>query len=238
MTTPFDPLSEYDVTTFHEKRRLYDEFILYVDAQFADLYNRLQAGGHLENTWLILTSDHGETFDRGFQGHRTPSLYEPEITVPLVIFEPGRTAGVVVDEPTSAVDLLPTLSYLTGHTLPAWAEGVVMAPFIKPEPRRQGGIYSFVDRRDMGPLNWTAASVRWPYKLMYFNGYSKLGRLRTVNAKGMKILETAGPNTLLRLFDLQRDPEELQDLAVEAPDTVGAMLPELQSALGGFMGGK
>lgn len=234
----FDPLAEYDTPMFHKKRQYYDEYILYVDAQFARLYEQLEGSGQLENTWLILTSDHGEIFERGFLGHRTPALYQPEIHVPLLIFEPGREVGVEVHAPTSAVDLLPTLCYLTGHAIPTETDGVVLPPFLPPESRGGRAVFSFVDRSDMGPSNWTAAGIQWPYKAMYFNGYGRLGHLRTVNRKNVKILETLGGNKLLRLFDLQNDPDELHDLAVEMPAIVGDMVPQLEAALQGFLSRK
>lgn len=41
----------------NESRRLYDEYVSYVDAEFARLYDLLEKSGALENTYLILTSD-------------------------------------------------------------------------------------------------------------------------------------------------------------------------------------
>jgi choline-sulfatase len=239
---PRDPLAPVKGPEFHanrdlylEQRRYYDEFILYADAQFGDLYGRLEAAGHLKNTWLILTSDHGEMFERGLVGHATTSLYEPEIRVPLLIFEPGRTARLDVHERTSAVDLVPTLCQLTGHAVPTWAEGAVLPPFAVFPVGDDRSVFSFVDKHALGALNWTATSIRWPYKAMYFNAYSRLHSLRTVNQKGHKILETLGrPNTLLRLFDLESDPDELRDLATELPDVVQEMLPPLEAALGNY----
>ena len=44
-----------------ERMRIeYDEYILYVDAEFSRLYEMLEQRGILENTILILTTDHGE----------------------------------------------------------------------------------------------------------------------------------------------------------------------------------
>ena len=48
-----------------KNRRAYDEFILYVDHEFGRLYDYLVSSGHLDNTWVIFTSDHGELFERG-----------------------------------------------------------------------------------------------------------------------------------------------------------------------------
>ena len=89
----------------------------------------------------------------------------------------------------------------------------------------------------MSGANWTAASVQWPYKLMFFNGYDKLERLRAVNRKGVKVLETLDGNKLVRLFDLQGDAEELHDLAVEQPEIVKDMLQDLEAALGELTAG-
>ena len=82
-------LGDSSNTDILKKRRLYDEFILYVDSEFARLYHLLESDGVLENTYLILTSDHGEMFERGILGHMTPSLHQPVINIPLVIFPPG-----------------------------------------------------------------------------------------------------------------------------------------------------
>ena len=94
------------------QRQQYDEFILYVDAEFGRLINSMQKGGLLENTWVIFTSDHGEMFERGVFGHKTPLLYEPVTRIPLLILEPGTQTRRDVYSPTSAVDLLPTLAKL------------------------------------------------------------------------------------------------------------------------------
>ncbi len=108
-------------------RREYDEYILYCDQQFGRLYSQLERSGLLENSWLVLTSDHGEMFEREISGHSTDALYQPVIRVPLMIFEPGQSVGTDIYEYTSAVDLLPTfnpsdpaaLSQLDGRCHPA-----------------------------------------------------------------------------------------------------------------------
>ena len=63
----------------------------------------------LDDTYVIVTSDHGEMFERGIRGHVTPTLYEPVIRVPLLIAKPGQREREDVYAPTSCVDLLPTL---------------------------------------------------------------------------------------------------------------------------------
>jgi arylsulfatase A-like enzyme len=58
-------------------RRIYDEFIMYCDQQFGEFYSGLEKSGRLDDTLLILTSDHGELNERGINGHGTESLFEP-----------------------------------------------------------------------------------------------------------------------------------------------------------------
>ena len=53
-------------------RQIYDEYILYVDAEFNRLFDQLEHHGILENTMVVLTSDHGELFERNINGHKLP----------------------------------------------------------------------------------------------------------------------------------------------------------------------
>ncbi|HEJ83562.1 MAG TPA: hypothetical protein ENO25_03240, partial [Desulfobacteraceae bacterium] len=77
----------------NRRRREYDCYVSDVDAQFANLYRRLEQSGILEDTWLVLTSDHGELFERGVIGHSYITLHEPLLHVPLLIFPPGHQEG-------------------------------------------------------------------------------------------------------------------------------------------------
>jgi len=82
-----DPLfSDGDYQSKRELRNriLYDEFILYVDREIGRLFDSLDSTGILGNTWVVLTSDHGEMFERGITGHKTPVLYGPVVHIPMV----------------------------------------------------------------------------------------------------------------------------------------------------------
>jgi arylsulfatase A-like enzyme len=75
----------------------YDESILYLDAQIGSLLDELKKRGKLDNTLVILTSDHGESFgEHGFYFHGH-SLYREQVNVPMLlrwprISQPARTA--------------------------------------------------------------------------------------------------------------------------------------------------
>ena len=71
----------------------YDSSIAYLDDQIGRLFDELRRRGLLENTLVIVTSDHGEHIqERGFSGHGL-SLYRRELHVPLLVFPPRSDAG-------------------------------------------------------------------------------------------------------------------------------------------------
>lgn len=217
---PLDLFSDEKNRNFEfllRKRTSYDEFILYVDHEFGRLMNALEKTGLLQNTWVILTSDHGEMFERGILGHLTPVLYQPVIRVPLVIFEPGRKTRTDIFTNTSAVDILPTLLHLTGQKPADWSEGKVLPPFSNvQEPDRS--LYVIQARKNPQDAPLTAATValiKDQYKLVYHFGYEEL------KAKGDRI----------ELYDLRNDPEETNDLYQTNKEIGVDLLSELKTKL-------
>jgi arylsulfatase A-like enzyme len=94
-------------------RDSYDDCIAAVDEQLGRLLDELERRGILETTWLLVTSDHGESFGEqpGVFIHGT-SLYQPQLHVPLVIVPPAagsQPALKVVPEIVSLRDLPATI---------------------------------------------------------------------------------------------------------------------------------
>jgi arylsulfatase A-like enzyme len=204
------------------ERRWYDEFVLYVDSEFARLYRFMEQSGILENTWVVLTTDHGEMFERGIVGHITQSLHQPVIHVPMLIFPPGQRERMDVHEVTSAIDLLPTLLHVTGQEIAEWAEGAVMPPFSSPESMSGREIFALHGDTDKnGIINrGTAMLTKENYKLMWYFGYEELQDI----------------GDMIELYDLSTDPEELdnlypkrRDIADEFIERLGTKLNEAES---------
>jgi arylsulfatase A-like enzyme len=90
-------------------RDSYDLCIAFLDEQLGRLLNELAAQRLLDNTLVIITSDHGEAFgDHQVFGHGT-SVYMDEIAVPLVILSPDVQSGRLVTDPVSLRDLPATI---------------------------------------------------------------------------------------------------------------------------------
>lgn len=150
-----------------EWRRSYDEYILYVDSEFGRLFDQLERSGVLDDTWVILTSDHGEHLERGIAGHLTPVLYEPVIHVPLMIFEPGRSTRTDIYAPTSAVDLFPTMLHLADKPIPDGLEGQVLPPFSDAILNSDRSIYtvqSWHSTADKPMTEITLSQIKGDYK--------------------------------------------------------------------------
>ncbi len=92
---------------------VYDAALLELDGLFADLLATLDAAGQLENTIIVLTSDHGEHLGEHHMLDHQYSLHEDLLDVPLVLkgtsIAPGREARPVTNH-----DLFPTLLDLCG----------------------------------------------------------------------------------------------------------------------------
>ena len=183
-------------------RDAYDDCLVYLDDQIGRLMAELERRGKLENTLLIVTSDHGEGFgEHGLAGHGI-SLYRSELHIPLMLVQPSKApVGAVVSQPVSLRDVAPTiLDLLDLGTAPTFA-GNSLASTWSDSPTERGAtdpVLSEVDRAGHVPDAVEDAPAR-------------LGRMRSLIANGQKyILNGDGRE---ELYDLHDDPEENNDLA-------------------------
>lgn len=88
----------------------YDNALRYVDAQIGRIVEYLRKNSALDNTLIVITSDHGELFfDHGMVTHGR-SLFDKELRVPLLIHYPSSLGSEEVLEPVSTLDVLPTVA--------------------------------------------------------------------------------------------------------------------------------
>ena len=203
---------------FMNQQRWYDEFILYADAEFHRFYKSLEASGFLENSWVILTSDHGEMFERGVQGHMTELLNDPLVRIPLVIFEPGQQTRKDIYSRTSSVDVLPTLLKITRQNIPEWCEGEVLPPYRDSEPNPTRSIYALEAKKNdqYQPItNGTGMIIKEQFKMIHYFGFETF---KEGEAK-------------YELFDLENDPEEMNNLSKANLNKTIEMINELKATM-------
>ena len=115
---------------------LYDAAVSYLDHHIGQVIDFLESEDMLDETLILLTSDHGELLGQhGIYSH--VSAYEPNIHVPLVLYHPSRFQGPArTDALAGTVDLLPSLLELAGVEDVPDVDGKSFLPAIAGDPVR------------------------------------------------------------------------------------------------------
>jgi arylsulfatase A-like enzyme len=189
---------------------VYDNSILRVNLVLEKLVGHLAAEGYLENTVVVVASDHGEAFgEHGFEGHAR-NVYGEVTHVPLVVALPFRfERPLFVDARTENVDIWPTLYELFGLPPLQDADGVSLVPLVEaalagkrvPDERRT---FAYLDK------TW-GRMQREPRPLL------------AVGDGGHRLYHDAGDPDAGELYDLSRDPDEQRDLRPRSPDEVARL---------------
>ncbi len=122
----------FGVTERHvrDARRAYFAAISYLDEKIGELVQTLATCSFADNTIVVFTSDHGDMLgERGLWFKM--NFFEGSARVPLMIHAPGIWSGSSIAEPTSLLDLLPTLVELAGGSVaqnPISLDGVSLVP--------------------------------------------------------------------------------------------------------------
>jgi choline-sulfatase len=188
-------------------RRAYYGAISFVDDQIARLLSVLRETGRLENTVVIVTSDHGEMLGERGAWYKM-SFYEGSARVPLIIWSPKRFRPGRVGAAVSTMDLLPTLVDLASADDPA--DGVV-------GPLDGRSLLPHLSGRPGGPDEaigeYLAEGAIAPIVMI------RRGRYKFIHSP-------ADPD---QLFDLAADPCEQVNLAADpaAAGLVGAFREEV-----------
>jgi arylsulfatase A-like enzyme len=179
-----------------ESRRQYAAEIRYTDQVFGKLVDDLERLDLLDDTVIVVTSDHGEEFgEHGRLGH-SKTVYDEVLRVPLVIWAPGLVeAGRRVAEQVSLVDLTPTALDLLGVAPPPLLHGVSLR-------RLAGGDPATATPAAVGPPD---DGVRFAEGL---NEETPRRRLIVARTRDYKWIQLADENAPHAVYDLRNDPEE------------------------------
>jgi arylsulfatase A-like enzyme len=132
----YDPSQQSIVST---ARLRYDEFLSEADDAFGSFVRGLEQSGRLSNTTVIVSADHGESFEGRVFGHENRYLTRSQIHIPLVIRMPGQTEGRRIEYAADHTALAPTILDIAGLHAPRAMRGKSLAPLLNGRAADQGG---------------------------------------------------------------------------------------------------
>jgi arylsulfatase A-like enzyme len=193
---------------------LYDGQVLEADRLVGEVLDFLRAEGVFDDTVIMVAGDHGQGLgDHGALSHGSV-LWESVLRVPMVIKAAGSQQHRLVSERVGLVDITPTILELTGLEVPDNLQGRSLMPAIEGEALEvipyfaevKGSPQEAVEEVD-GEASETdrLAVLRGPFKLVVWRD------------------ETT-------LYDLSRDPGELNPIAPEEAEGLYTSLDELLKA--------
>jgi arylsulfatase A-like enzyme/tetratricopeptide (TPR) repeat protein len=204
---PFRPPAPY--ATRH-RGSPYDGEIAYADAEFGRFLDYLERKGLRESTLIVVLGDHGESLgEHGIEGH-SAFVYETMTWVPLLMGCPGLLpAGETVESQVRLIDVLPTILDVLGIDPPQSVQGATLLPCMLGR-ERPGDLPAYIES----------------YHLNDLFGWSPLLGVETSE---WKYIRAPKPE----LYDLRRDPGELNNVHADHPEVVA----ELDGLLVGFLTG-
>ena len=159
--------------------------ISFIDFQIGRILTELESKGILDETMILVSSDHGELLgDYGCFGKR--SFHDSCARIPLLARHPGRfAADERCESPASLVDILPTALSAANAPVPEDSDGVDLASLADGFENRPAVFSQF---QTGAQSMWTAVTDEWKY-----------------------VYDAADERELL--FDRARDPMETRDRA-------------------------
>lgn len=187
-------------------RALYDGALSYLDDKIGELVRFVESLGLMDETLIVVTSDHGDSLgEHDHLGHRV-TLYEQLVHVPLIIRYPARfTPGARVSSHVQLADLYPTfLEVAGGDTAEAAANGFhsLLAP-----PQTVARPFTVAENTAPKSLdNVVARMIRTDkYKYIWKSNHQH------------------------ELYDLTSDPSEQTNLIADEPDVARGMIEQLEA---------
>lgn len=191
---------------------LYLAGVTEADHQIGRVMAELERQGVLDNTLVILSSDHGEDFGEGGRWEHN-HMYNSNLHVPLILHWPkGLPAGVRVEATVEAIDFFPTLVDLLGFEPPpqrdVWEklDGVSLMPLIRGEVNRIRDYFFAEDS--------TFVAIQDERTMLVLERYA-------VKPDGWRIALEEGIGAI-RMHDLRADPlqrrELFQEIVFHRPD--------------------
>lgn len=202
-------------------RALYDGEVRVFDDLVGRWIARLEQFDLLDETLVVVISDHGEELlERGHVGHTSNNLkgtlYDECLKVPLIMRYPKRIpAGTVVTRQVSHIDLMPTIFDLLGLTLDVPVEGMSAMPLLRGETTEfRPEAYA-----ETMPQGWQAIE----------GDERRIWCVRTLDWKLILNMDPPKGTRRYELYDLRDDPGERSNVFDERAADVADLKAKLDA---------
>jgi arylsulfatase len=129
---------------------LYDSSLFGVDARFNRLLEELHKKKMLENTWIIITSDHGEELgDHNNYYFHGASIYDAVLRIPVIVTGPGVPQGKRVKSMVQNLDIASTVLELADIDQPEDMESHSLIPVILEDTDRFDRDFAVAEWQDL-----------------------------------------------------------------------------------------
>jgi arylsulfatase A-like enzyme len=184
-----------DKGTVRLLKKLYDAHVREADDYVKEFFATLDKLGFLQDTAVIITSDHGDEFgEHGGLSH-DDKMYSELIDMPLIIYNPDRDSGRVGDKLVSNLDIPPTIMQMFGLEPVAAFQGSSLLPL--EDYAEKGCFGEAFDQRSQRGGDIERDS--------YFYREQDLKLIYRANLDQWE------------MYDLKEDPAELNNIAATSP---------------------
>ena len=193
------------------------EMLLGVDESLGRIVTTLEELGELDNTVIVLTSDHGYFYGEHGLDQERRLAYEETARIPLIVrFPRVARAGTTPTQMVQTIDFASTLLALAGVTDTVSRQGVSLVPILRGDTPA-----------------WRSSVLIEYYSDQVFPRMLTMGyqAVRTERYKYIRYTELRG---MEEIYDLETDPFEMDNLMDSARGR--ALLPELQAELSRLQG--
>lgn len=196
-------------------RSWYDGAIRYLDHCIGTFVETLRDQGELDDTYIIVTADHGEMFgEKGITGH-VYSLYDSLLRIPLVIRPPGGESGLEITDRVSLVDLFNTILDMADQPTVDRPHSASLLPLAD-------GMDHEYTYAEMGHMELEWLEEKYPE---FEPPAGQAGPLQSVRDDEFKLIWDRDDH--VELYRYREDPDEHDEVSAAYPDITA----ELQSVI-------
>ncbi|GAA4431209.1 arylsulfatase [Ravibacter arvi] len=219
------PLQMYSLTGFIGSRYTREQWdntwakylglVKLLDDEVGRLIKALREEGLYDSALIIFTSDHGEMLGSHSLWQKM-CMYEESVRVPLMVKLPKEypVKNRNITTPVSLVDVLPTILDLNGTAAsPGQTDGKSLVPLLAGSDKERDAVF------------------------IQYDGNGSLGSAQRCLVDGdfKLIVDTFREETFLEMYDMKRDPQETQNLALnrENERLLNQLMTKLQNRMDG-----